>query len=224
MGRHESLPREARHTDSLILELMKPNLDSLARHYASLSDEALLDIDPSELTEAAQSVLQEEIQRRRLTATDIEFEIPESGEPLSAASAEHADWEEEASVVYSILDLPGANAAESADSALHALRSAGIPCQMETVEPDPDEEPVKRTPAREFRVLVPGHFNLQAASTIDRDIFNNDFESEWINHLESVSDEEVLAMKPEVVFCGLYDRINRIVKAYKAELAARRLS
>ena len=39
-----------------------------------------------------------------------------------------------------------------------------------------------------------------------------------------LSDEEVLEMKPEVAFCGLFDRVERVNRAYDEELARRRLN
>ena len=61
---------------------------------------------------------------------------------------------------------------------------------------------------------MPGNLNLLAASVLDRDIFNEDFEAEWRTHLETLSDAEVLNLSPEAVFCGLFDRIERVNRVY----------
>ena len=71
--------------------------------------------------------------------------------------------------------------------------------------------------------MVPGNFNLQATSTLERDLFNQEFETGWKTYLEVLSDEELLAVSPETVLCGLYDRIERVTRAYEEEVARRRL-
>jgi hypothetical protein len=58
---------------------------------------------------------------------------------------------------------------------------------------------------------------------LDRDIYNDEFEAEWKTHLETFSDKELRAMNPQVVFCGLFDRLERAKNAYAEELARRKL-
>jgi hypothetical protein len=87
-----------------------------------------------------------------------------------------------------------------------------------------EEEVSPPTPVREWSLKVPGKSNLHAASILDRDIFNADFEATWKTHLEMLSDEEFAAMDPKQVFCGLFDRAARVTRAYDAELARRGLS
>jgi hypothetical protein len=72
------------------------------------------------------------------------------------------------------------------------------------------------------RVLVPGSLNLRVTSILDRDIFKPEFEAEWKTHLETLSDEELRGMNPQVAFCGLFDRVERATKGYNAEIASRR--
>jgi hypothetical protein len=60
-------------------------------------------------------------------------------------------------------------------------------------------------------------------SVLDRDIFNADFEAELKTHMEMLSDEELRVMEPRYAFCGLYDRLERIGRAYDEELARRGL-
>jgi hypothetical protein len=71
--------------------------------------------------------------------------------------------------------------------------------------------------------MVPGDLNLEAGSILDRDIFNADFEAQWKAHLEILSDEELGAVNPEDAFCGLFDRVERVLNTYEAELARRGL-
>jgi hypothetical protein len=99
------------------------------------------------------------------------------------------------------------------------LEAAGIPCHLELIE-EPEQEDQMRF---RWRVMVPGKLIHRAASVIDRDIFNAEFEAQWRTHLEMLSDEELGVMEPEYAFCGLYDRIERINRAYEEELERRRL-
>ena len=57
----------------------------------------------------------------------------------------------------------------------------------------------------------------------DRDILNEEFEAEWKTLLETLSDEDLRGMKPEIAFCGLFDRVERVTRAYEEEMARRRL-
>jgi hypothetical protein len=70
---------------------------------------------------------------------------------------------------------------------------------------------------------VPGKLIHRATSVIDRDIFNAEFEGQWRAHLEMLSDEDLRVMEPQYAFCGLYDRIERINRAYGEELKRRQL-
>lgn len=79
--------------------------------------------------------------------------------------------------------------------------------------------PIKAPMAR----YVPGGLNLQAASVLDRDIFNTEFEAEWKTHLETLSDDELHTMNPQEAFCGLFDRIERVTRAYAEEIARHRV-
>jgi ABC-type Fe3+-hydroxamate transport system substrate-binding protein len=70
---------------------------------------------------------------------------------------------------------------------------------------------------------VPGNLNLRATSVLERDIFNQEFEGTWQAHLETLSDAELRQMNPEVVFCGLFDKVERVNRVYEDELARRKL-
>ncbi len=98
------------------------------------------------------------------------------------------------------------------------MEAAGIPCYVELIE-DPPEPSSPAT--QRLRAMVPGNFNLQAASVLERDTFNNRFEAEWKTHLATLSDEELTAITPEAAFCGLFDRVERVKRAYAEEFAHR---
>ncbi len=194
---------------------MQADRDSLQKHYSALSDEALLEIDPSDLTETARHCYAAEIKSRGLNST------PDKGRDRSSRD-ETPDWLDEAAVAFSAMAHPGTGSAAESDDARRVLEAAGIPCFVEIREVSQEEEPARRQES-EWRVMVPGNLNMHAASILERDIFNEDFEAEWKAHLELLSDDEVLAMSPEAVFCGLYDRIERATRAYREELVRREL-
>jgi hypothetical protein len=207
----------------------------LRQHYASLSDSALLALDRSELVELAQQIYDEEVQRRELGAgPKVRRATPaasavrrpeqdeEGVEPVGEDEGD-TEWLEDAAEVYTTYDVPGTHPGPQAVSAEEALRGAGIPCHLEFYE-DPDaDEGTPKSHRHRWRILVPGKLSQYATSVLDRDIFNLEFEEQWRNHLEMLSDEELREMEPEVAFCGLYDRIERINNAYDEELARRRM-
>jgi hypothetical protein len=200
---------------------MQVTTEDLRRHYASLSDEALQEIDPGELTEAARQCFEREIENRGLA---------EAAEPLpdSAAAAleddfdvdVEPDWLEHAACPCSYTASPGSNHAPEAARAHDALVAAGVPCYLLLVSPDPANEDSQRFD--EYRVLVPESLNLKAISILDREIFNPEMEADWRTHFAALSDEELRPLKPEVICAGLQDRIARLTRAYNQEIARRR--
>lgn len=200
----------------------------LRKHYALLSDEALLAVDRAELVELAQRILDEEVGRRDLSQqtgrthglhTNLPDEEAESDvEPLD--TGDQPAWLEDAAEVYSVADLPGT--APEAAKAHDVLEAAGIPCYLDLFETS-REKSVGPEPTHRWRLMVPGKLNLRATSVLERDIFNPDFEPIWKAHLEALSDQELRAMNPQAAFCGLFDRIERVNRAYAEEIARRSL-
>jgi hypothetical protein len=184
----------------------------LRQHYAAMSDEELQSIDRDDLVGAAQKIFDEEVGRREAPAR-----------PVRQAMAMHVeeveqDWLEDAAEAYSSSARRGStDPSEGSVDARDVLEAAGIPCHLELhEEPEQDEQMQFR-----WRVLVPGKLIHRAASVLDRDIFNADFEAELKTHLEMLSDDELRVMEPQYAFCGLYDRLERINRAYDEELARR---
>ena len=212
---------------------MTIDLEYLRLHYASLSDKALLAVDRTELVEAAQKCYADELGRRQLTSSKaVERHAPPTlSEPAGEEAEDDAypvddadkpEWLEEAAEVYSRTDLPGAAPADDIVDARDALEAAGIPCYLDLSE-IPEETNTSPKASHVWRVMVPGNFNQRATSILDRDIFNSEFENEWRTHLETLSDEELREMDPKVVFCGLFDRVDRVTKAFGDEIAGRGL-
>jgi hypothetical protein len=199
----------------------------LRRHYASLSDEALLDINPDELVEAARACLDAELRKREL---DAPVDLEASGEDAEyddepSGGDGPPEWLDEGAEVFSAVVREGVMATPQAHHARRALEAAGIPCFLDIHEEEvEEEEPAPRGPVRRWRVLVPGKLNLEATGVLQREIFNDDFEAGWRTHLEVLSDEEVAALDPRDVFCGLFDQIERVNRVYREELERRRLA
>ena len=203
----------------------------LREHYASLSDEALLEINREELVKTAQECYDHELGQRELASgRSVPGAYGQHGVPRSPHHVDHEapgagdepDWLEEAAEVYSGVDMPGTGPASDVVDARGALEAAGISCYLDLFE-IPEEKSVSQRPTHRWRLMVPGNLNLHAVSVLERDIFNAEFEAEWKGHLETLSDEELRAMTPRSAFCGLFDRIERVTRAYDEEIARRRL-
>jgi elongation factor P hydroxylase len=191
---------------------MQIDLEYLRRQYSLLSDEALLAVKRADLVELARKCYDDELDRRKIQA---EGELSDAGdEPL---------WLSEAAQVYSRIDHSGTLHAKDVADVSSVLEAAGIPCYAQFGELPPDEPNSSPSPTHQWRIMVPGNLNLQATSVLERDIYNQEFEADWKAHLEELSDEEVLLLTPETVFCGLFDRIERVTKAYAEEIARRGL-
>ncbi len=208
---------------------MRIDVNDLRRHYESLSDEGLLEIDRGDLTDVARTCYDEEVRSRGLDKRGTAMrrqparESPASAsEPVSHEPEETgADWLEDAAEAYSEYIHPGSPATR-ADRAREVLSTAGIPVQVEMVEEPPEAH--GGAPRQRLRVLVPGHLNLQATSILECEIFNEEFEASWRAHLEGLSNEELEEVTPEIAFGGLIDKIERVTKAYEEELARRGLT
>jgi hypothetical protein len=198
------------------------DLESLRRHYSSLSDEALLELNRDDLIEVAQKCWDEEVERRGLN------ELPESdaasddgaGEAETSSEGDLSegeldpDWLQDAVCACSFVGDPGGS---PASDAVKVLDDAGIPCEVTTVE-------VTSAPGRqdyEYRVMVPAALNLKASSILDKELFNPELEADWRLHFQSLTDRELGALNPNVICIGLEDRIARLKRAYNDEVTRR---
>jgi len=183
-----------------------------------LSDEALVALDRSELVEVAQQVYDQELRSRRLTLDPGEDE-PASNE-LDDVQGLKPRWLDDAACAAVFASYHGGSSGSDAERARDVLEAAGIPCYIDVQKADrPDGDTKSQS---EFRLLVPGKLNLEAVSLLDKEIFNAELEAEYRTHFEQLSDEELRAVKPEVLLAGLSDRIERLTKAYTDEVARRR--
>jgi hypothetical protein len=207
----------------------------LRQHYAVLSDEALLDVVRADLVPVAQKLYDEEMDRRELgrrrqRKPDPQPEVSKAPEPVDPQpkaeveqyhAGEKPDWLEDAAEIHARADRPGMPPTDDIADAQQALKDAGIPCYLQMQ--DVPEKEVVNPATRVWRVLVPGHLGTHAMSIIERDILNEDFADGWRTQLETLTDKELRAMTPQVAFCGLFDRVERVTRAYDEELARRGL-
>jgi len=197
---------------------MQLDTEFLRQHYAAMSDEELREIDRNDLVEAARKIYDDEVAGRKAAAPAA---VRRPMAPSEEEEPAERDWLEDAAEAYSAYPRPGTtDPSEGSVDVRDALEAAGIPCHLELHE-EPDQEDNLRY---RWRILVPGKLIHRATSVIDRDIFNAEFEQQWRAHLEMLSDDDLRVMEPQYAFCGLYDRLERINRAYDEELQRRGLS
>ncbi len=197
--------------------------EELGKHYASLSDGELENIDPAELTEGARRIYELEMKKRSLTPSfapeqeeEHETYDQEDVEAFTEeiAAQEEPDWLDSAACVCSFREFARTSLARD------ALVASGVPCHLSTIEPLPGDP---ESPAfTEFQVMVPSALNLKAISVLDEKIFNEDFETSWRAHLAELSDDELRALPADVICAGVRDRLERMERAYGEELQRRR--
>jgi len=215
---------------------MQIDRQELSAHYASLSDEELLELDRAELTEVAQRFYDSELAKRHLTPEDTETPVEPHGRAAPVDAAEGADededgaavinfdagpepdWLEDATCARSYAVLPGGSAADAGD-AHDALVAAGIPCHISVKTFDPNDP----KPQYYYCVMVPGARNLEAASALAMAIDNPKEEEMWRAHFEVLSDEELRVLKFDAICAGLRDRLARLKRAYGDEVARRKV-
>jgi hypothetical protein len=186
--------------------------EEIRRHYAALSDEALLDVNREDLTDAARECYDAEIAERQLGEAPMDVDF---GAPVEDDGEVADDWMETAACACAFAAHPGSPSANDAGHAREVLQAAGIPAQVSLEQVDETHQ--------EYRVMVPGALNLKAASVLDLQIFNPEVEAEWRNHFEALSDEDLADLSADVLCAGLMDRVRRLKRAFEDEVAARRL-
>ena len=211
---------------------LQVNPDDLQHYYDSLSDETLLEVDRSTLTEVARQCYDDELAQRKLNSRDTESPVgsqaavtpPESGVEIDDEYHYDAqpkpDWLDDAACACSFAYVPGDVSADDARKARAVLLAAGIPCHVaEQKIAKALYEPAVRYV---YAVMVPGALNLAAISVLDKEIFNPKVEAEWKVLLETLSDDELRALNSETICAGLLDRMNRLKRAYDQEIARRK--
>lgn len=213
---------------------MQPDPESLRRYYDSLSDEALLEIDPVDLTDVARKIYDSERSRRRIAshaaarplaegqslADDFDLDPEKDGDSdLDVDVEDDPDWLIDASCACSFDATPGTNHAPDLDEARDVLEAAGIPCHA--VAREPEAENAARRPSYSYDLMVPAALNLKAVSVLDKEFFNPRLESDWRSHFANLSDEELQALSLVDLTAGFLDRVERLTNAYNDEMARR---
>jgi hypothetical protein len=197
----------------------------LRQHYASLSDEALAAVERDDLVEAAQKVYDEE-RARRGVAVRQKPAAPPAPRPEPAASVPIAEdeegeppaWIEGAECACEFFSS-GRASSDRAQIAYDALQAGGIPCHINIEEVPP--EPPPRGTQYSYRLMVPAGVILKAQGILDKEIFGPETEDSLKAHLEALSDEALRELTPEVICVGLADRIERLTRLYREEVARR---
>jgi len=204
------------------LKYMQIDIEALRQYYRDMSDDQLFSMDRNDLTEDAQRTYDDEIKRRRWNKDFFSHEDSEDrGVSFDSAISrlegeeDDPDWMEHSACACAFTEHPGSDAAQTAAKAMEVLQAAGIPSRMTETE----EVEGHKT----LMVMVPGWSIMHATSIVDRDLLNNEYETEWRTHLESLSDKEFLTLDPDVFCAGMLDRVARITKSYRDEMERRNL-
>jgi hypothetical protein len=200
---------------------MQIDPQELQQRYSDMDEDQLLSIDREDLTEEAQRFYDQEIKRRKLYKKPfIKENAEECANDFGRKDAFFDDDGEESRQMESgacacaFTDQHGSDAARTAAKALEALQAAGIPCWIAETEDEGHKT---------LQVMVPDSLIMHATSIVDRDVFNDEYESEWRAHLESLSDKELLILDPELICAGMLDRVARIKRCYSAAIKQRNL-
>jgi hypothetical protein len=215
---------------------MRLEPEDLRRHYGSLSDEGLLEIQRADLVPVAQEIYDQEMARRgferapeedgdgyhrpllifqtgaeREFATEPGMEVDEGPAPA---------WLEDAACPWSAYIYPNGDYVGTGAEVQTALREAGIPSRIVVKPPEPEPP---STPRSLYCVMVPGELAARAYSVVERKVHNQMAVAEWRSQLQAFSDEELRTLNPEDFWGALLDRVERMKRAYSEEMARRGL-
>lgn len=162
---------------------MPLDLDALKRHYASLSDDALLTIARDELVEVARTAYDAEAESRGLIFEDAPIEeIEVADEAELAFESNTADWEGDPALVGRFL------LASEVSDAIQKLEDAGIPTHLIRAKAEED-------PRRAFSLYTPDTQSERAMRLLYDEQKAGDYEA----HFAEISDEELLAVDPSAL-------------------------
>jgi Putative prokaryotic signal transducing protein len=130
--------------------------EDFKRHYALLSNDALLEIDRDELVDAARTYYDAELAERKLALPDSE------GDPPDTAPQTEDGTEGGLQLVATFLSLADANLARG------LLQSADIPCSLE------NEYMERRSGNGALRLMVPASAYDRACEILETEISEED--------------------------------------------------
>ena len=137
---------------------MQIDLEDFKRHYAMLSDDALLEINRSELVDAARVCYDAELAERTLARPNAE----ENASALDHPSEDVPGTEGGLELVATFLTVEEANFARG------LLQSADIPCSFE------NDEAAAWTGMGELRLMVPASAYDRACEILETEISEED--------------------------------------------------
>jgi hypothetical protein len=110
------------------IDFVKATAEDFRRHFALLSDEALLEVHRDDLVDVAQSCYDQEVSERKLNADEEGVPEEPSGESADQLGKEPAG---EPSDVGALVSIASFTTGDEAGLARGLLTSAGIPCFLE---------------------------------------------------------------------------------------------
>lgn len=194
----------------------------LERHYASLSDEALLEIKPEELMELAQECHAAEVRARGLSAKrPRDRSVAASVEPEEGEADTEEDWIADdagtANFVTVHTSLEHGEAADMRD----ALEHAGIPCVLEISANAPGRRGVSR-----ILVRVAPDLKARAETVLAERVLNPVHEETYRTFFESLDDDDLATLDLSTFVTQSKqnrDLIARVRASYLEELDRREL-
>src|SRR4051812_47067817 len=136
---------------------MQIDPEDFKRHYALLSDDALLDVDRDELVDVARLCYDAELAERKLTRPDSTGNV---STPETSAQADQTEGGLQ--LVATFLSLEEANFARG------LLQSADIPCSFE------NDQAAAWNGIGELRLMVPASAYDQACEVLETEISEED--------------------------------------------------
>ena len=137
---------------------MQIDPEDFKRHYALLSDDALLEIERDELVDAARPYYDAELAERKLALPDTEQSAPSANSSGHAIGDAPGRTEDSPQLVATFLSLEDANLARG------LLQSADIPCSLE------NEYMAQRSGNSALRLMVPASAYDRACEILDTEI------------------------------------------------------
>ncbi|MGP0076266.1 MAG: hypothetical protein ACLPWF_30485 [Bryobacteraceae bacterium] len=191
---------------------LQPDIRDLRRHYASLSDDELLALERSDLTEIAQRAYDDEIAKRKIAPAD---DVPETATDDEVDIDSDSDSDEACACSFD--SYARHETAPDLEEACKILEQAKIPCHVNIRE----EVGASGNPQYIQEVMVPAASLLHALSVLDKEMFNPRQEAEWRAHFETMSDEDFRTIKIEDLTAGMLDRAERLKNAFREEQVRR---
>lgn len=195
---------------------MDLDADNLRRQFAELSDEALLKLNPADLTDLARQYYNVELTNRGLKpAPPPRSDVLEPSRPRlvpreSETSFENLPWKSTA-VSAAEFEYP-----EDAEQARDVLEAAAIPCALVVKEQDPSSGYKRKYRGKWIALMVPNKFLEAAQQRIRMEIQEPAADEDYARHFVEFTDQELLDADAESLPEGAR-------KWYTAELKKRGL-